>query len=172
MITDWGDIGTLSYSEGSKVKGMTGTALTPGASKVFDRTAKDWIKPEGGSNHAPYLGVTAWLFGVPDDLREQGSGLGSRSFPLQPGSLDEAGRLSRTAASSRRVQRTIQDPQPLIDAGMDPTDAKQYLEAIGKAVGHPNAVLDLSIPGSGEYYNRSTSRPRASWRAKSAPNRR
>ena len=39
--------------------------------------------------------------------------------------------------------KTIEDPQPLIDAGMDPTDAKQYLEGIGKAVGHPNAVLDL-----------------------------
>jgi multiple sugar transport system substrate-binding protein len=36
---------------------------------------------------------------------------------------------------------------------MDPADAKGYLDAIGQAIGHPNAVLDLRIPGGGEYYN-------------------
>ncbi|MCA0011782.1 extracellular solute-binding protein [Mesorhizobium sp. B292B1B] len=152
MITDWGDIGTLSYSEGSKVKGKTGTALTPGASKVYDRTAKDWIKPEGGSNHAPYLGVTAWLFGVPVTAENKEAAWDLAAFFCNPEASTKLVAFPDSGIQPSRA-KTIQDPQPLIDAGMDPADAKQYLEAIGKAVGHPNAVLDLSIPGSGEYYN-------------------
>ena len=37
---------------------------------------------------------------------------------------------------------------------MDPKDAEGYLDGIGQAIGHPNAVLDLRIPGGGEYYNK------------------
>jgi len=36
---------------------------------------------------------------------------------------------------------------------MDRKDAAEYLKGISQAIGHPNAVLDLCIPGGGEYYN-------------------
>jgi multiple sugar transport system substrate-binding protein len=124
----------------------------PGASKVYDRTAKDWIKPEGGSNHAPYLGVTAWLFGVPVTSENKEAAWDLAAFFCNPEASTKLVAFPDSGIQPSRA-KTIQDPQPLIDAGMDPADAKQYLGAIGKAVGHPNAVLDLSIPGSGEYYN-------------------
>ena len=152
MITDWGDIGTLVLHQGLAGQGQDRHDPDPGASKVYDRTAKAWIKPEGGANHAPYLA----------------SRPGCSAFRPRPRTRRPPGILRRSSATPRPrpsfvaypdsgIQpsrtKTIEDPQPLIDAGMDPADAKQYLEGIGKAVGHPNAVLDLSIPGSGEYYN-------------------
>jgi multiple sugar transport system substrate-binding protein len=152
MITDWGDIGTLSYSKDSKVKGKTGTTLVPGASKLYDRTKKDWITPEGGSNHAPYLGVTAWLFGVPTTAENKEAAWDLAAFFCNPVASSRLVAYPDSGIQPSRT-KTIQDPQYLIDAGMDPADAKQYLDGIGKSIGHPNAVLDLSIPGSGEYYN-------------------
>jgi multiple sugar transport system substrate-binding protein len=152
MITDWGDIGTLSYSKDSKVRGKTGTTLVPGASKLYDRTKKDWVTLEGGSNHAPYLGVTAWLFGVPTTAENKDAAWDLAAFFCNPVASSRLVAYPDSGIQPSRT-KTIQDPQYLVDAGMDPADAKQYLEGIGKSVGHPNAVLDLSIPGSGEYYN-------------------
>jgi multiple sugar transport system substrate-binding protein len=152
MVTDWGDIGTLSYSTDSKVRGVTGTALVPGASKVYDRQKKNWLEPDGGTNHAPYLAVTAWLFGVPTSAENKEAAWDLAAFLCNP---DASAKLVAYPDSGIQPSRTktIQSPQYLIDAGMDPEDAKLYLEGIGQAIGHPNAVLDLGIPGGGEYYS-------------------
>ena len=152
MITDWGDIGTLSYSADSKVKGVTGTALVPGGSRMFDRTKKDWITPEGGANHAPYLAVTAWQFGVPTTAENKEAAWDLAAFFCNPESSSKLVAYPDSGIQPSR-NSTIASPQYLIDAGMDPVDAKEYLDSIGAAIGHPNAVLDLKIPGGGEYYN-------------------
>jgi multiple sugar transport system substrate-binding protein len=152
MITDWGDIGTLSYSKGSKVKGLTGTTLVPGAPKVYDRMKKDWTDAAGGSNQAPYLAVTAWLFCVPKTAENKEAAWDLAAFLCNP---EASSILVAYPDSGIQPSRnaTITNPQYLIDAGMDPKDAKEYLDGIGKAISHPNAVLDLRIPGGGEYYN-------------------
>lgn len=152
MIVDWGDIGTLSYAKDSKVKGVTGTALVPGAAKFYDRTAKAWVEAPGGANHAPYLAVTAWLFCVPKTAENKEAAWDLAAYLCNP---EASSKLVAYPDSGIQPSRnaTISNPQYLVDAGMDPADAKQYLEAIGAAVGHPNAVLDLRIPGGGEYYN-------------------
>jgi multiple sugar transport system substrate-binding protein len=96
--------------------------------------------------------VTAWLFGVPVTSENKEAAWDLAAFFCNPEASTKLVAFPDSGIQPSRA-KTIQDPQSLIDAGMDPTDAKQYLEAIGKAVGHPNAVLDLSIPGGGEYYN-------------------
>lgn len=152
MITDWGDIGSLSYSKDSTVKGKTGTALVPGGSKVYDRLRKDWAEAPNGVNNAPYLAVTAWLFCVPKTAENKEAAWDLAAFLCNP---EASSKLVAYPDSGIQPSRnaTINNPQYLIDAGMDPADAKSYLGAIGQAVGHPNAVLDLRIPGGGEYYN-------------------
>jgi multiple sugar transport system substrate-binding protein len=152
MITDWGDIGTLSYAKDSKVKGKTGTALVPGAEKVFDRKKKDWVAAAGGASHAPYLAVTAWLFCVPKTAQNKEAAWDLAAYLCNP---EASSKLVAFPDSGIQPSRnaTITNPQYLVDAGMDPADAKQYLEGIGKAIGSKNAVLDLRIPGGGEYYN-------------------
>lgn len=152
MITDWGDIGTLSYGPGTKVKGVTATDLVPGGSKAFDRVRKDWIKPEGGANHAPYLAATAWLFGVPTTAENKEAAWDLAAFLCNPVSSPVLVAYPDSGIQPSRT-KTIENPQYLIDAGMDPADAKDYLAGIGKSISHPNAVLDLRIPGGGEYYD-------------------
>ena len=152
MIIDWGDIGTLSYAENSAVRGKTGTALVPGASRVFDQRSQAWQEPAGGSNHAPYLAVTAWLFGVPKTAKNKEAAWDLAAFLSNPEASSKLVAYPDSGIQPSRKQ-TITDPGYLVDAGMDAVDAKQYLEAIGASIGHPNAVLDLRIPGTGEYYN-------------------
>lgn len=154
MIVDWGDIGTLSYSQDSNVRGKTGTALVPGATKVFDRTTKAWIKPAGGVNHAPYLAVTAWMWGVPKSAKNKAAAWDFAAFLCNTKSAevlvaypDSGIQPSRKSGNSPEAMKT------LIDAGMDPKDAAEWLKAIGESISHPNAVLDMEIPGGGEYYN-------------------
>lgn len=151
MITDWGDIGTLSYSADSQVKGKTQTAQIPGAERYFDRVKKDWIATPDG-NHAPYLAVTAWLFSVPKTAENKEAAWDLAAFLCNPEAHSKLVAFPDSGIQPARTE-TIDNPQYLIDAGMDPVDAKEYLEAIGAAIGNPNAVLDLRIPGGGEYYN-------------------
>jgi len=152
MITDWGDIGTLSYAKDSKVKGVTGTALVPGASKVFSRTKQAWEKPEGGVNFAPYLAVTAWLFGVPKTAEHKEAAWDLAAFLCNPKSSPILVAYPDSGIQPSR-NSNLKGAKYLIDAGMGAEDAEEYLASIGKAIGNPNAVLDLRIPGGGEYYN-------------------
>lgn len=151
MIIDWGDIGTLSYAKDSLVKGRTGTELVPGPAKLFDRTAQAWADAPGGANHAPFLAVTAWLFGVPKTAENKEAAWDLAAFFCNP---EASTTLVAWPDSGIQPSRSsnIENAKPLVDAGMDPKDAAQYLDAIGRAIGHPNAVLDLRIPGGGEYY--------------------
>ncbi|MFO1056206.1 MAG: extracellular solute-binding protein [Dongiaceae bacterium] len=152
LITDWGDIGTLSYEKDSKIKGKTGTAMVPGASKLYDRVAKAWAAAPDGVNYAPYLAVTAWLFGVPKTAEHKEAAWDLAAFFCNPKAASTLVAYPDSGVQPSRIS-AMKGVQDLIDAGMDPVDAKEYLDGIGKAIGNPNAVLDMRIPGGGEYYN-------------------
>ena len=127
MITDWGDIGTLSYAKDSKVKGKTGTTLTPGASKVYDRPPRPGSSRRAAPTTRPISasrpGCSAFR---PRPRTRRRPGI--CGVPLQPRGLDKLVAYPDSGIQPSRT-KTIEDPQPLIDAGMDPADAKQYLEA-------------------------------------------
>ncbi|MDF3040423.1 MAG: putative transporter substrate binding protein, partial [Thermomicrobiales bacterium] len=153
MCLEWGDIATLSYDAAqSKIKGKLGTALLPGASRVFDRVTQEWIEtPEG--NRAPYLAFTGWLFGVPTTAQAKEAAWDLAAFLCNPVASSVEVVLPGSGIQPSRLS-TINDPDYLIAAGMAPEDARGYLHALGETIGHPNAVLDLRIPGTAEYYER------------------
>ena len=154
MIVDWGDIGTLSYGKDSKIRGKTGTALVPGATKLYDRTTKAWEKPADGVNYAPYLAVTAWMWAVPKSAKNKAAAWDLAAFLCNTKAAEVLVAYPDSGIQpSRKSSTSPQAVKTLIDAGMEPTDAADWLQAIGKAISHPNAVLDMEIPGGGEYYN-------------------
>ena len=147
--------------------------LTPGASKVFDRTAKDWIKR--GRRLQPC--ALSWRHGLavlrPDDGGEQGGGLGSRGLPLQPGSLDQAGRLSRTSGiqPSRDARRSRIRSRSSMPAWIRPTPSNISRRS-ARRLAIPMRCSICRSPAAASITMRSTSRRRASWLARSAPSRR
>ena len=152
MTIDWGDTGTLTYAENSKIRGKTSTALVPGANRVFDRKSQAWQQASNGASHAPFLAVTAWLFGVPKTAEHKEAAWDLAAYLCNPVSSPILVAYPDSGIQPSR-KKTITETGYLVDAGMHPDDAKSYLDAIGESVGHPNAVLDLRIPGTGEYYN-------------------
>ena len=152
MTIDWGDTGTLTYAENSKIHGKTSTALVPGATRVFDRKSQAWQQASNGASHAPFLAVTAWLFGVPKTAEHKEAAWDLAAYLCNPVSSPILVAYPDSGIQPSR-KKTITETGYLIDAGMHPDDAKSYLDAIGESIGHPNAVLDLRIPGTGEYYN-------------------
>jgi multiple sugar transport system substrate-binding protein len=154
MIVDWGDIGTLSYDKDSKIRGKTGTALVPGATKLYNRVTKAWEKPAGGVNYAPYLAVTAWMWAVPKSAKNKAAAWDLAAFLCNPKAAEVLVAYPDSGIQpSRKSSTNPEAVKTLIDAGMDPTDAAAWLKAIGMSISHPNAVLDMEIPGGGEYYN-------------------
>lgn len=154
MIVDWGDIGTLSYTPDSKIKGKTGTALVPGATKLYEPAKKAWTKPAGGINYAPFLAVTAWMWGVPKTAKSKAAAWDFAAYLCNPKAAEILVAYPDSGVQPSRSSATSPDAvKALISAGMDSTDAAQWLKGIGEAINNPNAVLDLEIPGGGEYYN-------------------
>ena len=52
LSLDWGDIGPLAVAEGSKVNGLTGAVITPGATQVLDRSTGELVDCD--STTCPY----------------------------------------------------------------------------------------------------------------------
>ena len=168
MTIDWGDTGTLTYAENSQIRGRTSTALVPGANRVFDRRSQAWQPASNGASHAPFLAVTAWLFGVPKTAENKEAAWDLAAYLCNPVSSPILVAYPDSGIQPSR-KKTITETGYLVDAGMHPDDAKSYLDAIGESVGHPNAVLDLRIPGPASTTTTSTSNRRAPCPASSRP---
>ncbi|MCC6313860.1 MAG: extracellular solute-binding protein, partial [Thermomicrobiales bacterium] len=153
MCLEWGDIATLSYDpEQSKIEGKLGTALAPGASRVFDRATQQWIETPAG-NRAPYLAAIGWLFGVPTTAANKDAAWDLAAFMCSPVNNAVATVLPGSGIQPSRVS-TVERPEFMIQAGMAPLDADSYMTALGETLAHPNVVLDLRIPGSADYFDR------------------
>lgn len=152
MITDWGDIASLSYDKSqSNIKGVTGTAFVPGASQVWNSDTQEWqATPEG--NFAPHLAFTSWLFAVPQSAQHQEAAWDLAAFLCNPTSSAVLNALPDSGIQPSRVS-TMDNADYLVEAGMDPQDAEEFFDTVGQQVNHPNATLDLRIPGAGDYYN-------------------
>ncbi len=152
MITDWGDIASLSYDQSqSNIKGMTGTAMVPGASQVWDSNNNEWLaRPDG--NPAPHLAFTSWLFGVPQSAQNQEAAWDLAAFLTNPTASAVLNALPDSGIQPSR-ESTLDNADYMVEAGMDPQDAAEFFATVGEQVRHPNATLDLRIPGAGDYYN-------------------
>ena len=142
------------------IHGKTSTALVPGASRVFDRRSQAWQPASNGASHAPFLAVTAWLFGVPKTAEHKEAAWDLAAYLCNPVSSPILVAYPDSGIQPSR-KKTITETGYLVDAGMHPDDAKSYLDAIGESIGHPNAVLDLRIRGPASTTTTSTSNRRA-----------
>jgi multiple sugar transport system substrate-binding protein len=79
LTLDWGDIGSLAVSEGSKVNGLTGAVITPGSTQVVDRATGKLVDcteetcpyAVDGVNYAPFASFGGWSGGVSSQIDPQ-----------------------------------------------------------------------------------------------------
>jgi multiple sugar transport system substrate-binding protein len=148
---DWGDVGPISIDTSvSVIKGLVGFAPLPGGDQYWDYGAGDWVTPESGSNHAPFIAFGGWIIGVAADSDVKEAALDFAAFMADPELVKQLAVTGGTGINPARFSQ-FEALDLWVGAGFDEASAVDYLDAILSGINDPNAVLDLRITGSAEY---------------------
>jgi multiple sugar transport system substrate-binding protein len=160
LTIDWGDIGTLAISEGSKVNGTTGAVILPGSKNVLDRATGKLVPCDdttcpnhvNGVNHAPFAAFGGWsgaINAATDDQSKEAT-YAFFSYVNQPAQSNQDVTVGATGFNPYRVSQ-FENLDAWLAAGMDEASANNYLGAIQASLNSPNMVLDLRIPENQRY---------------------
>ncbi|HEY8448353.1 MAG TPA: extracellular solute-binding protein [Thermomicrobiales bacterium] len=162
MVHWWADVGSNVYtSDQSVVQDKVGVSILPGSPDVYNWQTKSWdtipadATPAPGSapglNHAPYLAFLGWGLYVMKAAEERGvseaawdlvSHLTGKDISLwmmiYPSGMNPW-RMSHFNAADWTI------------AGYPEAFAQEYLDSIMNSYNHPNRIVDLRIPGAGQY---------------------
>jgi len=150
---DWGDVGPITVDpNASVVQGLAGFGVTPGAERYWDRNLGEWVEAEGGVNYAPFIAFGGWVISVAADSDVQEAAF---DYVTYLAGKDLAGVLATTGGTGVNPLRQSQfDNLDLwVGAGFDEESAQDYLDAVLGTIEHPNAIVDLRIPGAFEYFD-------------------
>lgn len=149
LAVDWGDIGPMSADpKTSKVRGRVGYSVLPGTTKVWNRETGKWVTFDKPS-HAPFIAFGGWVGGITKTCRNKNAAydflkfLNSKKQSLTEVTTGGTGfnpyRASHFSSLAEWKNLGFDDPKP-------------YLDAIRDTINHPNAQLDLRIPGAASYF--------------------
>lgn len=155
MDRDWGDIGTLVFDKKlSQISGKLGSTPTPGVDgQVYDRKAQAWKDVPKGTR-APYLAFGGWMVAVPKAAKSKEAAWDLAAFMTNPITHSVLCVMPDSGIQPAR-KSTLQGmgERYLVQAGSDPGDAKAWLNALKQTLEDKNAVPELRIPGTADYYN-------------------
>ncbi len=149
---EWADIGTLSYDvKRSVIKDKVGFSKLPGAKQAYNPKTKQWDN-FADINYAPFIAFGGWIIGV------------TRTSKHPEAAFDLAAWLGGTDMSMRLCTEPDSGVNPFreshftnikawVEAGMSEESARRYMGAIRDSYTHPNAIIDLRIPGTVEYFD-------------------
>jgi multiple sugar transport system substrate-binding protein len=149
---EWADLGTLSYDvQRSVVKDQVGFGMLPGAKQVYNATTKQW-ENFADISYAPFIAFGGWVIGVtrtskhPDAAFNLAAWLGSKDMSMRLCTEPDSGVNPFRESHFTNVRAWT-------EAGMGEESAKKYLGAIRASSTYPNAIIDLRIPGTAEYFD-------------------
>jgi len=149
---DWGDVGPISIDpDASVVQGDVGFGVLPGGEQYWDYHAGEWVTPEDGVNTAPFIAFGGWIIGVSADSDVREAALDFAAFMARPELVMELAVTGGTGINPSRFSQ-FENLDAWLGAGFDEESAEDYLDAVLNTINHPNAVLDLRIRGSAEYF--------------------
>lgn len=150
LAVDWGDTGIIAdTSDESTIRGELGTAILPGSLEAYDFQAEEW-RTFDEPNHAPFLAFGGWVGGVAASSEHADAAYDFLSFVGSPGNSYEAVTTPETGFNPYRP-RHFSDTSRWLDMGFEESDLELYLDAIETSLSHPNAQLDLKLPGQARY---------------------
>jgi multiple sugar transport system substrate-binding protein len=149
---EWADIGTLSYDvKRSVVKDKVGFNKLPGAKQAYNVKQQGWDDfPD--ITYAPFLAFGGWISGVtrtskyPEASFDLTSWLGGKDMSMILCAEPDSGVNPYRESHFSNIKAWS-------NAGMGEQSAGQYLAAIRDSYTHPNAIIDLRIPGTAEYFD-------------------
>jgi multiple sugar transport system substrate-binding protein len=149
MAVDWADVGPASLSPGAAARGKLGFALSPGTHSYFDWVTNQMVEVKDHVHYAPLQEANGFAFYMTSTSEHKEAVWKFIRFMNSP-------EISMSIVSDPRGgyqpwRTTHTDISKWVEAGWGQEDAANYVDAILKSVNHPNASLDLRIPGSGSY---------------------
>jgi len=148
---DWGDVGPITVDpNASVVNDLTGFGVLPGGDQYWDYNTNEWVTPEGGVNYAPFIAFGGWIISVAADSDVSEAALDFAAFMADK---DLAATLAVTGGTGVNPLRQSQfdNLELWTNAGFSEAAATDYLDAVLTTINHPNAVLDIRVPGAAEY---------------------
>jgi len=153
---DWGDVGPITVDPNvSVVNDLAGFGVMPGGEQYWDYNANDgegaWVDAEDGVNQAPFIAFGGWIISVAADSDVAEAALDFAAFMAD---RELAGVLATTGGTGVNPLRQSQfdNLELWTNAGFSEAAATDYLDAVLSTINHPNATLDIRIPGAAEYF--------------------
>ncbi len=150
LALDWGDTGIVGGTDPkSIVRGKIGTIVLPGSPQVYDYKTGKWAtldKP----NVAPYLAFGGWVCGVMVTTKNPSAAYDFCRTIAEPKNSYIAVTTAETGLNPFRASH-FADTSGWKKFGFVEPDLGSYLGAIKASLAHPNAQLDLKLPGQARY---------------------
>lgn len=148
----WADIGANEYaSDQSVVQDKVGFSILPGSPDVYNYTTGEWDMIEG-NNFAPYLAFLGWGLYVTKASEERGVSEAAWDLVKHLSSRDITLWMNIYPSGMNPSRKSHFNAADWTIAGYPEADAQQYLDSISDSYNHPNRIVDLRIPGQGEYW--------------------
>lgn len=163
MVHWWADVGVNVYTNNtSVVQDKVGFDILPGATKVYNQQSKAWEQVNGtgtptangtGINFAPYLAFLGWGLYVMKGAEKEGISEACWDLIVHLTSK-EISLWENIYPSGFNPWRKshFADPKQWTITGFSLDSATQYLNAIKNSYNHWNRIIDLRIPGLGQYW--------------------
>jgi multiple sugar transport system substrate-binding protein len=148
----WADIGANVYtSDQSIVQGKVGYSILPGSPDVYNYGTGAWDTIEG-NNYAPYLAFLGWGLYVMKAAEERGVSDAAWDLTKHLTSKDISLWMNIYPSGMNPSRMSHFNAADWTIAGYPEAEAQEYLNSISDSYNHPNRIVDLRIPGQGEYW--------------------
>ncbi len=159
----WADIGSNVYaSDTSVVQDKVGFSILPGSPDVYNWQTKQWDTVTAGQeaapgatagfNYAPYLAFLGWGLYVMKASETNNASEAAWDLVNHLTGKDISLWMMIYPSGMNPWRLSHFDPADWMIAGYPEAYAKEYLDSIMNSYNHPNRVVDLRIPGAGQYW--------------------
>jgi multiple sugar transport system substrate-binding protein len=148
----WADVGSNVYTSGdSLVQGKVGYSTLPGSPDVYNHATGQW-DTLAEPNRAPYLAFLGWGLYVMKAAEEGGVADAAWDLIAHLSGRDISAWMSiyPSGMNPWRQSHFVADEWEI--SGFPVAEAEEYLTSIQDSYNHPNRIVDLRIPGVGQYW--------------------
>jgi multiple sugar transport system substrate-binding protein len=147
---DWGDTGTSMNRPESVVKDKLGFSMVPGVTEYFDWQTNTWVSVEGDVHRAPTHAANGWSYFITSQAQNPDAAWNWIKYHASPAisAIDVAAPDSGYQPWRNSHNTNI---EPWVEVGWTADSVAPYVQAILDVTDHPNAVIDLRIPGAASY---------------------
>jgi len=150
LAIDWGDVGPLSADPtASIVGGKWGSMVHPGVDRYWDTAAGEWVDEY---NQAPFHAFGGWVLSVSETTERPDCAFDFGAF-ISNQNMSQLLVTYPGSGVNPHFFSDLNNLEPWLAIGMTEGEAEEYAGVIRTTIGHPNAVIDLRITGSAEYFD-------------------